>query len=200
MSTSVGKMKIQYNDKFYKRGTISNPLYTYEIKENKKKPSKKDPSKGTWETTRLTYHFSNGEKAVIEVTPDIQDFVNSSKRFEDNRIRRNIRSRGADDMNNEEKNSCTLLSLDQIAEPKDDSDPIQTYAENHTLREQFYNAINQLPKKQQAVVRLKYFEDMSTTEIAMYEQVSVSAISKREAEALNNLKKIYFKLNNHPKN
>lgn len=180
-STNVGEMQIQFNDYYYKKGRVENPIYSYVLKENMEKPNPNKPGRGTWEITRMSYYFVNGKKADVEITDEMTDeeriAIAKVKQWEENRLNR--KSNKGDMMN-------LNLTLDSMLEQPSIDNPMERFE----LREYLENAINQLPDKQQKVIRQRYFGDMPTIEIAKIEGVEVSAISHREKRALANLRKI----------
>ena len=173
-------MQIQFNEYRHKKGRIYNPQYSYKIKLNIEKPRITDPEKGTWEIIELTYHFVDDERVTVPVTEELRPVITEVMRLDRNRINRE----------NKRSEDITISNIEDSDESLFADDSFFTVIKRQELKSDLEYAINQLPSKQQTVIRQRYFQDIPTSDIAQMEGVDVSAISHREKRAKENLKKI----------
>lgn len=85
------------------------------------------------------------------------------------------------DDENQESNRKTLIVDDSIAGPEE-------MVLRQSLREQLVEQIKRLPEKEQLVLSLFYFEELSFTEIAEVLQLSTSRISQLHSKAIFRLR------------
>lgn len=91
------------------------------------------------------------------------------------------------------------LSLDKMAEigvdlADDKQDAERSYIEKEVEREELYRlhrAILKLSKKEQAIIKMFYFENKTTVEISAILGVSHQAISKEKKKIIEKLKNIF---------
>lgn len=85
------------------------------------------------------------------------------------------------DDENQESNRKTLIVDDSVVGPEE-------MAMRHSLKEQLVNLIKKLPEKEQLVLSLFYFNELSFTEIAEVLNLSTSRISQLHSKAIFRLR------------
>ena len=182
------KVKVQFNDRWFKKGSVEKPLYTYELTENLNKPSEKNLGKFKWDITKLTYHFSNGEKSVLEVTDEIRPMVERIMQDDENRMKRVRRKEKI--QKNKSDNNFSEISLDVVQELPDKRSSYSDFEENVALKELLGELIDQLSQKQRRTIIMKFYKGMTLAEIGSLENVNDTAISKRLKLAYSKLEEM----------
>ena len=185
-------MKIQFSDYGYKRGYIKNAIYEYDL-------GKLD--NGKWGIRKITYKFvkdmqldkneaKHGVVVVTEETSEILIKVKNVDEYRLNKARQNKKECNKEKTDGEEIYTVEVPMEDYHIDDKGEDDPAFTQIEVKELRKSLEDAINFLTKKQQQIIRLRYFGDYSTSETAQKTGDSVSSVSHVERRALKKLKEI----------
>jgi RNA polymerase sigma factor (sigma-70 family) len=144
-----------------------------------------------WQIKQIIYTDIKGKRERIEVTEEMRPIIQKAKDHDAYRIKREAEQRGETCTNRSDCTQCgecgkTYKKIKKFST----GNPCHTRIERRERREEIETAINQLPPKQQRLIRQRYFKDIPATEIARSENVSKSAISHMEDRALKKLKEL----------
>ena len=196
-------MKVYVNDYGYKKGYLENANYVY---------TREKFDDDTWKTTCLEYKFVrniplNNEEAEsmkkiqdmgeterdemmakfgkVRVTDELRPFVDRVKSDDENRLNGEIKTK-------KRVSFAVTEPLDTEwynEQPSKDLSP-QERIELDETRDILKKAVKQLKDREQQIIWLMFYEDMSATEIAKTMKLDSSEISRTKKRALKKLRTI----------
>ena len=130
------------------------------------------------ELVKITYRFADGHMEEIEVGKEVAETIKELDRQE---------------YNNNQKESRRHVTFDvseELAWLAVEDQRLARLLGGVTDEEMLYDAIGELNPKQQELIFLVFFKNISISEIARRSGVSQPAISQRVQTAINKLKKL----------
>jgi hypothetical protein len=153
---------------------------------------------GKWKITKTIYTDVKGNRTSIDVTAESRPMLEEVKRLDENRLQREAYSRKM----RQGGKGCTFRSqCDQcgdccrsymnVKKFNSRSSVLETLVHREHragVRHAIENAISQLPKKQQHLIRQMYHNGFKASELVKIESMGKSAISRMHKRAIENLK------------
>lgn len=130
---------------------------------------------------RTEYPWYNGDD-YIEVSDEIAEIIEGFARQEQRYTRQQKRYRAIYSLDEDNGIEKSILFVSES--------PDELY-EKKLTNEELYKAISMLPELQAKRIYAHYFQELSFTDIAEIEGVSVEAVSKSVEKGLTNLEKIF---------
>ena len=130
------------------------------------------------ELVKITYRFADGHMEELEVDPEVAETIKELDRQE---------------YNNNQKESRRHVTFDvseELAWLAVEDQRLARLLGGVTDEQMLYDAIGELNPKQQELIFLVFFKNISISEIARRSGVSQPAISQRVQTAINKLKKL----------
>lgn len=130
---------------------------------------------------RTQYPWYKGDE-YIEVSDEIAEIIEGFARQEQRYTRQQKRYRAIYSLDEDNGIEKSILFVSES--------PDELY-EKKLTNEELYKAISMLPELQAKRIYAHYFQELSFTDIAEIEGVSVEAVSKSVEKGLTNLEKIF---------
>ena len=130
------------------------------------------------ELVKITYRFADGHMEELEVEPEVAETLKELDRQEYNSNQK------------ESRRHVTFDVSEELAWLAVEDQRLARLLGGVTDEEMLYDAIGELNPKQQELIFLVFFKNISISEIARRSGVSQPAISQRVQTAINKLKKL----------
>ena len=130
------------------------------------------------ELVKITYRFADGHMEELEVEAEVAETLKELDRLEYNSNQK------------ESRRHVTFDVSEELAWLAVEDQRLARLLGGVTDEEMLYDAIGELNPKQQELIFLVFFKNISISEIARRSGVSQPAISQRVQTAINKLKKL----------
>jgi len=130
------------------------------------------------ELVKITYRFADGHMEELEVEPEVAETIKELDRQEYNNNQ------------NESRRHVTFDASEELAWLAVEDQRLARLLGGVTDEQMLYDAIGELNPKQQELIFLVFFKNISISEIARRSGVSQPAISQRVKTAIKKLKEL----------
>jgi len=130
------------------------------------------------ELVKITYRFANGHMEELEVEPEVAETLKELDRQEYNNNQK------------ESRRHVTFDASEELAWLAVEDQRLARLLGGVTDEQMLYDAIGELNPKQQELILLVFFKNISISEIARRSGVSQPAISQRVKTAIKKLKEL----------